>query len=155
MHPAAAVAGFAFERVPHHRHATRSTASAAGAPMGGPDIPEDSERPVFYLHGTTDGLVAFSSATAQRDALIDAWEMDEQEVLADDAEHTWTRYVSEAGTVFEFVQHEWECDWTLADMPLRGHCFPGSPSLLGCGEDNALHWGETVMQFFVDHPKAD
>lgn len=136
---------------------------AAGSPRDsgngmGCDIevtPPEHERPVLYMHGTTDGLVLFEGAMVQHAALIELWSLEQTEVVATDDEHEWTRFVNARGTTYEFVQHEWECGFTLRDTPLRGHCFPGSGMLLGCGEDTAFHWGQAVMQFFLDHPKAD
>jgi poly(3-hydroxybutyrate) depolymerase len=110
------------------------------------------EMPIFYTHGTTDGLVNFSGATAQRDALIAGWGMQEKEVLMSGADHRWTRYENANGTVFEFAQHDWECSFSLGATALRGHCFPGSGDFLGCGATNPWNWGAAVLDFFIRHP---
>jgi poly(3-hydroxybutyrate) depolymerase len=58
---------------------------AAGSGVGTSCAFSASERParelpIFYTHGTTDGLVNFDTAVTQRDALIGAWGMQEKEV---------------------------------------------------------------------------
>jgi poly(3-hydroxybutyrate) depolymerase len=113
----------------------------------------EREIPIFYTHGTTDGLVNFSGATTQRDALIAAWGMQEKEVVTSGGDHRWTRYQNANGTVFEFAQHDWECGFSLGATALRGHCFPGSGEFLGCGATNAWNWGQAVLDFFIRHPK--
>ncbi len=108
---------------------------------------------IFYTHGTTDGLVNFSGAPPKRDAVISAYGLAQSEVVQTSAEHEWTRYDNDDGTVFEFVQHDWETDFALGMTPLAGHCFPGSDEFLGCGASNPFNWGETVLQFYMDHPR--
>jgi poly(3-hydroxybutyrate) depolymerase len=112
------------------------------------------ERSVFYTHGTTDGLVAFSTAEPQRDAVISTWNMKEKEVLAEGDDHKWTRWENDNGTVFEFMQHDWATTINLGAQPLEGHCFPGGSGILGCGKMNGvIVWGEDVMKFFMAHPR--
>ena len=111
-----------------------------------------SEVPVLQVHGTTDGLVPLASAEAMREAVRQAWALDEVHTLIDEPDYTWTRYRNNRGTVYEFVQFDWETDFALDDRPLGGHCFPGSDAFLGCGADTAFHWGEAVIAFFREHP---
>jgi pimeloyl-ACP methyl ester carboxylesterase len=110
------------------------------------------ELPIFYTHGTTDGLVSFNTATAMRDALVSAWGMQEKDVVAEGAGYRWLRYANAKGTIFEFAQHDWETSFALGSRPLAGHCFPGNGDLLGCGADTAFNWGEAVLDFFIRHP---
>jgi dienelactone hydrolase len=132
---------------------------AAGSGMGTSCAFSASERParelpIFYTHGTTDGLVSFATAVTQRDALIAAWGMQEKEVVMSGADHRWTRYQNAKGTVFEFAQHDWQCGFKLGERALAGHCFPGSADFLGCGatNPNPFNWGEAVLDFFIRHP---
>ena len=76
--------------------------------------------------------------------------------VSSDGAHTWDRYTSAKGTVFEFVQH----DYTGAAL-IQGHCFPGSKDPSGqpgqvfsfkCNQTSAFVWGQAVMQFFLAHP---
>lgn len=109
--------------------------------------------PIFYTHGTTDGLVSFDTAIPQRDAVIESYGLDQTEVLQSGADYEWTRYTNAAGNLFEFAQHDWACDFNLGNLALKGHCFPGSGLFLGCGADNPLNWGELVLAFYQAHPK--
>ena len=110
------------------------------------------ELPIFYVHGTTDGLVPFATAVAQRDAVIAAWGFSPTEIVSSGSDHEWTRYTNENGNVFEFAQHNWETSFMLGGLALRGHCVPGSGEFRGCGADTAFNWGESVLSFFQRHP---
>lgn len=119
------------------------------------------EIPILFMHGTKDALVPFANATKQRDAVVAAWQMDAGQQIAGDGTFTRTRYTSPKGTVFEFIQHDYEAGSCL--LKLGGHCFPGSDDHAGglpgqacafaCIAPNAFTWGEEVMQFFIAHPK--
>jgi pimeloyl-ACP methyl ester carboxylesterase len=139
-----------------------------GAP-GEPATPAQ-QIPILYTHGKNDGLVNFAQAMAERDAVVAAWYPGvEPEVVMKDFDYEWDRYTNSDGNVFEFIQHDWECGFVLPlggnNIALKGHCFPGSPAFLGCGRDTngkldggvvyPFNWSETVLQFFVDHPKKN
>jgi len=125
--------------------------------FSGAEMPS-RELPIFYTHGTTDGLVPFAGATKRRDELIAVWSLDQSEVVSEGPDYQWTRYTNANGTVFEFTQHDWECGFTLGSIALKGHCFPGvgkTNEFLGCestGMTNAFNWGEEVLKFFIAHP---
>jgi poly(3-hydroxybutyrate) depolymerase len=120
--------------------------------------------PILYTHGRNDGLVQYATATPQRDAVLAAWYPGVTPVvLGKDTDYEWDRWTSPEGNVFEFIQHDWECRFTLATLALKGHCFPGNDQFLGCdqpfpdgglppGAAHQMDWGKTVLQFFVDHP---
>ncbi len=127
--------------------------SAGSGSCFGDEVPAE-QVDVLYGHGTTDGLVDFASATTTIDRLTDRWAMTTSEILSEDSGHTWTRYSNDQGTRFEFIQFEWETDFVLGPSPLLGHCFPGSDQFVGCGTDNAFHWGEEVTKFFLQHPRS-
>jgi len=150
----------------------RANSSCPFDPQGAaaPDEPGTPAQqiPILYTHGRNDGFVAFSTAIAQRDAVVAAWYPGaELEVVAKDFDYEWDRYRNSDGTAFEFVQHDWACNFVLPlggqTIALKGHCFPGSNQFLGCGRDTngngdggvvyPFKWAETVLQFFVDHPK--
>jgi pimeloyl-ACP methyl ester carboxylesterase len=130
---------------------------AAGYQAGGCDFEGASmpsrQMPILYTHGRDDGLVSYSTAEDMVARLTGAWYADVQpEVVAQASDYEWDRYTSSDGNVFEFVQHDWACDFSLGTIALKGHCFPGSGALLGCGADNPFVWNTTVLQFFIDHP---
>lgn len=115
--------------------------------------------PILYMHGTDDVLVPFDCAKNQRDAIINAWKLDQSATLSQDENHIRTRYTNVSGDLFEFLQH----DYTNDSPVLKSHCFPGSTDsspteagqLLsyGCNPPNAFVWGVEVITFFMAHPK--
>jgi len=128
-----------------------------GCEFAGEEMP-DIELPILYMHGHQDALVDFGCADAQREALVDVWDMGAgQEVSAGEG-HTWTRYTSPNGTPFEFIEHDYLSPVSILD----GHCFPGSDDhevtledqLFGfaCEDEDTFVWGEMVMDFFLHHP---
>ncbi len=143
------------------KHASTFGSIAPGAGTGctftAGDTPSE-EIPVLYMHGTKDSVVAFSYGTAQRDALISAWKLGPKTVVSSSATHEWSRFENAAGTVFEFIQHDYEA----SSIALHGHCYPGSTDPSGeagqlfsfaCTGTSAFVWGEAVMSFFVAHPR--
>ena len=112
------------------------------------------EIPILHTHGRQDGLVDFSTTITERDALLAAWKMGDPTTIAGapGTDYQWDRYTNANGTVYEFAQHDWTCDFVLAGRPIKGHCFPGSGDFLGCGATNPYIWAEKVLQFFIDHP---
>lgn len=102
---------------------------------------------IFMLHGRNDSTVRFELGIAQLEKAVDLWEMTTSEVLVDAADHTWTRWTNDEGTVLEFV----EFDWTAPSG--NGHCYPGGVGSGGCGADTPIHYGEAALAFYIDHPK--
>ncbi|MDG2307809.1 MAG: hypothetical protein P8R42_24795 [Candidatus Binatia bacterium] len=127
--------------------------SAGSGNCFGDDLPSE-EVDILYGHGTSDGLVPFAGATTTIERINDRWNMTSGETLSQDADHEWTRYTNDRGTRFEFIQWEWETSLVLGTSPLLGHCFPGSDGFVGCGLDNAFHWGEELTKFFLEHPRG-
>ena len=121
------------------------------------------EIPILYMHGRLDGLEDYAGAELQRDHVIAGWAMDGPSVVETGDEYGHLRYESASGTHFDFLWHDYTTDQVAFTFALEGHCFPGSldhsPTLpgqlagYGCKGDNAFHFGDVAMQFFVDHPK--
>ena len=152
------------------KNADRFASAAPGAacnhqdeeacPFAGPATP--SRRiPLLYMHGRFDVFFDFPEAEAQRDLVVATWGLHETATLSSDAHHAWTRYADAAGTVFEFVWHDY---LAAPSTVLQGHCYPGStdpgdaPGQIfsyRCEDAAAFTWGEIVMQFFLDHPMRD
>lgn len=144
------------------KHADTFASMAPGAGTGctfiGNDKPSQ-EVPVLYMHGTKDVLVSFNGAAIpQRDEVVNGWQMGAGTKIAGDGTFTRTQYTSQAGTVFEFIQH----DYAATSFALVGHCYPGSndpgnqPGQLfpfKCVGPNSFTWGDEAMKFFVAHPK--
>lgn len=115
------------------------------------------EIPVLYMHGTRDNIVS-GCYGAQRDAVVSGWSMTPESTVSMDSGHTWTRYTSASGNVFEYIQHDYSAYSTI----LGGHCMPGSPDIgtsrfgwsgFGCVETSPVTWGEAVVAFFEAHPR--
>jgi pimeloyl-ACP methyl ester carboxylesterase len=141
-----------------HADLFASVAPAAGEGCSFKDGDRPSrEIPILYMHGTQDGLVDFqSNAIPQRDAIVAGWNMGPGVQADQGAGFVRTRFTSPNGTVFEFLQHDYEADSFL----LRGHCYPGSQDKgdqpgqlfpLNCVPPNAFTWGEEVVKFFMAH----
>jgi pimeloyl-ACP methyl ester carboxylesterase len=140
---------------------------ASAAPAGaGASYPEDPLGPgvscnfdlsgfpseeidILFVHGRSDFVVPFETALLQRDLVIENWEMTETDILADEPDYRWTRWASSEGTVFEFLEHDWQSAF------LGGHCYPGASGSVGCGPDTPVSYGEAVLQFYIDHPKNE
>src|SRR5688500_18845889 len=83
------------------------------------------------MHGTEDGLVDFQNAELKRDAVIDAFELDEGRLIAGDESYRRMRYQNQRGTVFEMIDHDYVSESVFPAAPplgvaLKGHCYPGS-----------------------------
>ena len=135
---------------------------ASAAPLGaGASTEDDSscefdtpghpseEIDIFLAHGRTDRVVPFETALAQRDLVLAEWDMAGDQVLAATPEHSWTRWTSPSGTVFEFLEFDWYGGFLL------GHCIPGVAKEIGCGADTPVHYGQAALDFYIAHPKNE
>ena len=129
---------------------------AAGATTGRHDSCDfdalgspSQEVDILLVHGRNDSLVPFDTALAQRDLVVTNWEMTEGEILADEPTYHWTRWFSAEGTVFEFLEFDWE------GGQFAGHCYPGVTADFGCGADTPVHYGEAALAFYIAHPKDE
>ncbi len=102
---------------------------------------------ILYVHGRSDRDVPFETAVELRDAVVSAWEMSEANIVVDEPDYRWTQWTSPQGTVFEFLEHDWQGGF------LGGHCYPGRTGKVGCGTDTPIAYGEAALQFYIDHPK--
>src|SRR5690606_38589356 len=112
--------------------------------------------PMMQVHGHRDTIPNFTLfALPQRDLAIDHWELEVDAIIDNGDGLAITRYLSPAGTPFEF----WEHDYAADSVIISGHCFPGgtdigpSPLQFGCADVGTFSVGERVMRFFLDHPK--
>ena len=104
---------------------------------------------ILYVHGTTDSDVPFDTATQQRDLVISAWELGDVDLLADEDDYRWSRWTSQQGTAFEFLEHDWSGGF------LGGHCYPGAAAMVGCGTDTPVNYGEAALAFYMEHPQNE
>lgn len=115
------------------------------------------EVPMLHMHGKKDALVSYAAvAVPQRDAIVSTWSMGAP-TTSGDATYRRSKYTSAKGTVYEFVDHDYEASSAV----IKGHCYPGStddgkiPGQLfsfACLPPNSFVWGEEVIAFFKAHP---
>lgn len=115
------------------------------------DVPghPSEEVDIFLAHGRNDSTVSFDTALAQRDLVVNTWDMNETEVLADEPTYRWTRWTSPRGTVFEFLEFDWSGGF------MGAHCYPGASADVGCGSGTPVHYGEAALDFYIAHPKVE
>ena len=134
---------------------------ASASPLSGiegcefiaPNVPS-REVPMLMVHGTQDNIVNFNAvAIPLRDAALTFWNDGTGVVFTTTSTYTATRYLTAAGTDFEFWQH----DFTADNAVLGGHCAPGGSDVgpaitqYGC-QSSAFVYGKTAMAFFIAHP---
>jgi polyhydroxybutyrate depolymerase len=153
--------------------AAASNCAVIGNPAGPPacsftgaEVPS-RKLPILYMHGRADhNYIPFSCAQPQVDAIVSAWGLTSNGVVASSPTFTRTRWSDGAGTVVEFLAHDYS---SSAQVPfvsaseLQGHCFPGStdpgtqPGQLfpfRCDQPASFVWGAEVVSFFVAHPRG-
>jgi len=152
--------------------AAASSCPVVGSPSGTPacsftgaEVPS-RKVPILYMHGRADqNYIPFACAQPQVDAIVSAWGLTANGVVASSPTYTRTRWSDTAGTVVELLAHDYSSN---AQVPfvsasvLRGHCFPGSTDpgdqpgqLLSfrCQQPASFVWGAEVVDFFVAHPR--
>ncbi|MBK9030751.1 MAG: hypothetical protein IPL61_05325 [Myxococcales bacterium] len=121
---------------------------------------------ILYLHGRADqNYIPWSCAQPQVDAIVSAWGLSAQGVVASGPAFTRTRWTDGAGAVVELLAHDYT---STAQVPfvaateLQGHCFPGSTDpgnqvgqlfSFKCEQPAGFVWGAEVVAFFVAHPR--
>ena len=120
----------------------------------------EPEIPILYMNGKKDEISYYEVAEPMRDRLIEALGMKNPRVLAGDDGWEHKRWTNDFDIDFDFVWHDYG-----GQAVLDGHCLPGGTDTEGIGALGALnamtcttgdinfHWGELVLQFFLDHPK--
>jgi polyhydroxybutyrate depolymerase len=145
-----------------------AAASNCGAPacsFTGAEVPS-RKLPILYMHGRADqNYIPFACAQPQVDAIVSAWGLTADGVVASSPTYTRSRWSDSAGTVVELLAHDYS---SSAQVPfvsasvLQGHCFPGSndpgnqPGQLfsfRCQQPASFTWGTEVVDFFVAHPR--
>ena len=152
--------------------AAASNCPVVGNPSGPPacsftgaEVPS-RRLPILYMHGRADqNYIPFACAQPQVDAIVAAWGLTANGVVASSPTYTRTRWSDAARTVVELLAHD---DSSNAEVPfvaaskLEGHCFPGSsdpgtqPGQLfsfRCAQPASFVWGAEVVEFFVSHPR--
>lgn len=152
--------------------AAASSCPVIGNPSGqaactftGTELPS-RKLPILYMHGRADhNYIPFSCAQPQVDAIVSAWHLTAEGVVDSSPTFTRSRWSDGAGTVLEFLAHDYS---SRAQVPLvsasvlQGHCFPGStdpgnqPGQLfsfRCEQPAGFVWGAEIVAFFLAHPR--
>jgi hypothetical protein len=88
-------------------------------------------------------------AHARVAGLVSRLELTGGDRIAGDAHFTRKRWTGTGGMVLDFLEHDYSSEGRLG-----GHCMPGGSARTTCTKGViAVHWGETALQWFVDHPK--
>ena len=152
--------------------AAASSCPVVGNPSGAPacsftgaEVPS-RKVPILYMHGRADdNYIPFACAQPQVDAIVSAWGLTAEGVVASSPTYTRTRWSDATGTVVELVVHDYSSSAQVplvAASRLHGHCFPGStdpgdqPGQLfsfRCQQPASFVWGAEVVDFFVAHPR--
>ena len=153
--------------------ASVAPAAAASDCAGGPacsftgtDVPS-RQMPVLYMHGRMDDdYVPFATCAQQQvDAMVAAWGLADDGVIASSATYTRTRYSAATGGSVEFLAHDYSSSAEVLGISktrLDGHCYPGSTDPGGlpgqlfpfkCDQAADFTWGVEVVAFFTAHPR--
>jgi len=147
--------------------APAAAATNCGAPacsFTGSELPS-RQLDILYMHGSADhNYIPFGCAQPQVEAIVGAWGLADQGVIASGTGFTRRRYAN-ANATLEFLVHDYSSN---AQVPLvsasklQGHCYPGSTDDGGapgqlfpfrCEQPAGFVWGNEVVSFFVAHPK--
>src|SRR5262249_52456652 len=109
--------------------------------------------------------VPYSCAQPQVDAIVAAWGLTSNGVIASDSTYRRTKWSNASGGSVEFLSHDYFSNQQvpfISQTKLLGHCYPGSTDPGGqpgqlfsfkCEQATSFTWGEEVVAFFVAHPK--
>lgn len=152
--------------------ASAAPAAATGQYLGAAPVcfgssPPNPQLDILYINGLTDPFETMDYVDQLVGKIIADWAMGPGVSIEGDGNFDRVRHENANGTAFELLTHTYETDEVVGVPPLGtalgGHCYPGSldhsvtlPGQLagyGCKGSNGFHYGQTVLQFFVDHPK--
>ncbi len=147
--------------------ASAAPAAATGQYFGAAPVcfgsnPPSPELDILYINGELDPFEPMHYVDQLVGKIVADWAMDPGVTIDGDGTFERVQHTNANGTTFELLTHQYETDQSVIGIALAGHCYPGStdhaPSLpgqlagYGCKGSHALHYGETVVQFFVDNP---
>ena len=152
--------------------ASAAPAAATGQYLGSAPVcfgsnPPSPELDLLYINGETDPFETMDYVDQLVGKIILDWTLGAPMTIDGDGTFQRLRHENANGTVFDLLTHTYETDEMVALGPIAqglvGHCYPGSmdhsptePGQLagyGCKGANSFHYGETVIEFFMEHPK--
>ncbi len=138
-----------------------SAAPVAGALME-PTWATDAWKPrvpTLVMNGQTDAASTISASDSVVATIVKGLSLTGGDVIKSDATYTWRKWTGE-GMDLEYIVHQYGGQAVLA-----GHCMPGGIDIEGAAHNFGLNattcttgapylpWGDTVLQWFIDHPK--
>ena len=130
--------------------AEQTRVEATGAPcIASIDASWQPRVPILFMSGIQDPALTIQAARDRTQGIVSRLGLTGGAQVAGDARYTRKRWEGSGGMVFDFLEHNY------ANALIGGHCIPGEPSanFISCTDTNTLHWGQTVLQWFIDHPK--
>lgn len=105
--------------------------------------------PILFMNGVLDPALTPELAHARVAGIVSRLQLGGGERISGDAHFTRKRWTGPGGMVFDFLEHDYS-----AEGRLGGHCIPGGAARTTCTKGEiAINWGETALQWFLDHPK--
>ena len=105
--------------------------------------------PILFMSGTEDTALSIDAARQRTEGIVARLGLQGGDEVDGDSQWRRRRWTGADAMVFEFLEHDYA-------GAVAGHCIPGpTPDpIYGCTSGGVtLDWGETVLQFFVRHPK--
>jgi hypothetical protein len=105
--------------------------------------------PILFMSGTMDTALTAQAAQARTDGIVSRLGLTGGDEIEGDDDYRRRRWTGSGGMVFDFLTHDYS-------GAVGGHCIPGpTPDLIyGCTSGGvALDWGQTVLDWFIEHPK--
>jgi pimeloyl-ACP methyl ester carboxylesterase len=157
-------AGMTFSFLCNHNDILASTAVVTGLSADQVRAPDGTRKcidaidagwrprvPILFMNGVLDPALTPEFAHVRRDGIVSRLSLTGGKQIAGDGHYTRTRWTGEGGMVFDFLEHDYSAEGRGA-----GHCMPGGtpPNASTCTKgDIKFSWGETALQWFIDHPK--
>ncbi len=147
--------------------ASAAPAAATGQYFGSAPVcfgssPPSPEMDILYINGELDPFEPMMYVDQLVAKIIADWSMGPAMAVEGDGSYERLQHINANGTKFELLTHTYETDQSVIGISLAGHCYPGSsdhaPSLpgqlagYGCKGQNGFHYGERVIEFFIDNP---
>jgi polyhydroxybutyrate depolymerase len=116
--------------------------------------------PILYMNGISDSASRIEASRTMVDGMTSALSLTGGEEIAGDGHYSRKHWQDSEGMLFDYIEHDYG-----GQAVLGGHCIPGgsdisgSPNNFGLNATTcttgeiALHWGETVLQWFIEHPR--
>lgn len=146
-----------------HKNAVLASAAPVAGALEQPTWADDSWQPrvpMLIMNGRTDSASQIANSDMMVEAFVQGLGLSGGTQIAGDAGYTWKQWSGAGGMELGYIVHEYGGQAVLA-----GHCIPGGIDVAGAPNNLGLNattcttgapylpWGDTVLQWFIDHPK--